>query len=49
MDPQDSGPDFILDRNLKVLLRQSFNYFLQVSVVACSSLLQPAPYTSFLD
>ena len=38
MDPQNSGPYYILCRDLKVLLRQSFNYLLQVSVAACSSL-----------
>ena len=40
MDPQNSGSDCILGRNLKVLLRQSFNSLLQVSVAACNSLSQ---------
>ena len=38
MNPKNSGPDCILGRDLKVLLRQSFNSLLQVSVAACSSL-----------
>ena len=38
MDPQNSGPDCILGRDLKVLLQQSFNSLSQVSVAACSSL-----------
>ena len=38
MNAQNFGPDFILDNNLKLLLRQSFNYLLQVSVAAYSSL-----------
>ena len=49
MDPQNFGPDCILRRNLKVLLQQIFNSLSQVSVAACSSLSQPAPYASFLD
>ena len=33
MDPQNSGPYYILCRDLKVLLRQSFNSLSQVSVL----------------
>ena len=40
MNPQNSGPDCILGRDLKVLLRKSFNSLLQVSIVACDSLSQ---------
>ena len=40
MDPQNFSPDCILGRDLKVLLRQSFDSLLQVSVVACRSLSQ---------
>ena len=39
MDPQNSNPDCILGRDLKVLSRQSFNSLLQFSV-ACSILSQ---------
>ena len=35
MDPQNSSPDYIFCRDLKVLLRQSFNFY-------CKSLLQHA-------
>ena len=49
MDPQNSGLDCILYRDLKVLLRQSYNSLSQVSIVACSSLSRPAPCASFLD
>ena len=49
MDPQNSGLDCILCRDLKVWLRQSFNSLLQVSIAACSSLSQPAPCASFLN
>ena len=49
MDPQNSGPDCILGRDLKVLLRQSFNSLSQASVAACSSLSRPTPCASFLD
>ena len=38
MNPKNSGPDCILGRDLKVLLRQSLNSLLQVSVTTCSSL-----------
>ena len=38
MNPQNSDSDCILTRDLKVLLVQSFNSLLQVSVTACSSL-----------
>ena len=38
MNPQNSGPDCILGRYLKVLLRHSLDSLLQVSVAACSSL-----------
>ena len=38
MDPQNFSPYCILGRDLKVLLRQSFDSLLQVSIVACSSL-----------
>ena len=38
MNSQNSGSDCILDRDLKVLSRQSFNSLLQFSVVACNSL-----------
>ena len=38
MDPKNSGPDYVLCRDLKVLLQQSFNSLLQVFVTACSSL-----------
>ena len=41
MDPQNSSPYCILDRDLKVLLQQSFNSLSQVFVAAYSSLLQP--------
>ena len=37
MDPQNFGPDCILGRNLKVLLRQSFNSLLQFFVAACKA------------
>ena len=39
MDPQNFSPNCILGRDLKVLLRQSFDSLLQVSIAACSSLL----------
>ena len=38
MNPQNFGLDCILGRDLKVLLQQSFNSFMQVFVAACSSL-----------
>ena len=38
MDPQNSGPDCILGRDLKVLLQQSVDSLLLFSVVACSIL-----------
>ena len=38
MNPQNSGPDCILGRDLKFLLRQNFNSLLQVSGAACSGL-----------
>ena len=41
MDPQNSGPNCILYRDLKVLLRQSFKSLSQVYIVACSSLSRP--------
>ena len=49
MDPKNSGLDSILCRDLKMLLRQSFNSLSQVSVATCSSLSRPAPCASFLD
>ena len=44
MDPQNSGLDCILCRDLEVLLRQSFQSSSQVSVAACSRLSRPIPY-----
>ena len=44
MDPQNSGPDCILYRDLKVLSRQSFQSSSQVPVAACSHLSRPVPY-----
>ena len=44
MDPQNSGLDCILCRDLEVLLRQSFQCSSQVSVAACSRLSRPIPY-----
>ena len=39
MDPQNSGPDCILGRDLKVLSRQSFNSLLQRAAFCCDTLL----------
>ena len=38
MNPQNSGPDCNLGRDLKVLSQQSFNSLSQLSVVASSIL-----------